>query len=52
MYRHSTYTFLFRHNIIKDLTNEKNIPSINWNPETGYPVNLPAKYNPRPAAGL
>lgn len=46
-----TNKYHFRYNIIKDLTNkEKNAP-VNWNPETGYPSDLPDKYYPRPAAG-
>lgn len=47
-----TNIFHFRYNIIKDLTNKETNTPVNWNPETGYPANLPDRYYPRPAAGL
>lgn len=42
----------YRYNIIKDLNDDKITEAVNWNPESGYPSNLPDNFYPRPAAGI
>ncbi|KAM7345172.1 pickpocket 12 isoform 2-T2 [Cochliomyia hominivorax] len=48
---HPDFLYKGTYNIIQDLTDDKVTKAVNWNPESGYPTQLPEKYYPRPAAG-